>query len=106
MSMKTESSTQQSEKNLKDKGIREILLAGVFWRILVIEMILLVWSVVYKMASEDASGADLMWYALRIIMLVVVIILFMMISLRRFLERKIIQPMDCLLYTSPSPRDS
>ena len=96
MPMKTELSTQQPEKPLKDKGIREILLAGVFWRILVIEMILLVWSVVYKMASQDASGADLMWYALRIIMLVVVIILFMMISLRRFLERKIIQPMEAI----------
>ncbi len=96
MPMKTESSTHQPEKPPKDKGIREILLAGVFWRILVIEMILLVWSVVYKMASEDASGADLIWYALRIILLVVVIILFMMISLRRFLERKIIQPMEAV----------
>ena len=96
MPMNTELSTQQPEKPPKDKGIREILLAGVFWRILVIEMILLVWSVVYKMASEDASGADLMWYALRIILLVVVIIMFMMISLRRFLERKIIRPMEAV----------
>ncbi|WP_372679183.1 adenylate/guanylate cyclase domain-containing protein [Desulfosarcina sp.] len=94
--MNTELSTQQTEKPLKDKGIREILLAGVFWRILVIEMILLVWSVVYKMASEGASGVDLMWYALRIILLVVVIIMFMMISLRRFLERRIIRPMEAI----------
>ena len=96
MPMKTESSTQQPEKPAKDKGIREILLAGVFWRILVIEMILLAWSVVYKMASEGASGADLLWYALRIILLVVVIILFMMVSLRRFLEKKIIRPMEAV----------
>ncbi len=94
--MNTELSTQQPEKPPKERGIREILLAGVFWRILVIEMILLVWSVVYKMASEGASGADLMWYALRIILLVVVIILFMMFSLRRFLERKIIRPMEAV----------
>jgi class 3 adenylate cyclase len=94
--MKTHPSSPQPEKNLKNRGIREILLAGVFWRILVIEMILLVWSVVYKMASEDASGADMLWYALRIILLVVVIILFMMVSLRRFLERKIIRPMEAV----------
>ena len=94
--MKTESSTELPATPLNDRGIREILLAGVFWRILVIEMILLAWSIFYKMASEDASGADLMWYALRIILLVVVIILFMMISLRRFLERKIIRPMEAV----------
>ncbi|MBR9986470.1 MAG: adenylate/guanylate cyclase domain-containing protein, partial [Desulfosarcina sp.] len=94
--MKTKPSPQQPEKPSKDQGIREILLAGVFWRILVIEMILLVWSVVYKMVAEDASGADLMWYALRIILLVVIIIMFMMISLRRFLERKIIRPMEAV----------
>ncbi len=72
------------------------MLAGVFWRILAIEMILLAWSVVYKMASEGASGADLLWYALRIILLVVVIILFMMVSLRRFLEKKIIRPLEAV----------
>ncbi|MBC2712409.1 MAG: adenylate/guanylate cyclase domain-containing protein [Desulfosarcina sp.] len=93
--MKTETSSHQSEKN-KDKGIREILLAGVFWRILVIEMILLAWSVVYKMASEDASGTELLWYAVRIILLVIVILLFMMVTLRRFLEKKIIRPMEAV----------
>ncbi len=96
MPMKMESSTPQSETPMKDKGIREVLLAGVFWRILVIEMVLLAWSVAYKMVSEDASGADLMWYALRIILLVVVILLFMMVTLRRFLERKIIRPMEAI----------
>jgi hypothetical protein len=46
------------KKREANRGIREILLAGVFWRILIIEMILLAWSVVYKMVSEEASGAD------------------------------------------------
>lgn len=94
--MKTESSPPRSEGNGRDKGIREILLAGVFWRILIIEMILLVWSVVYKMFSEDAGGMDLVWYAMRIILLVGVILGFMMITLRRFLEKKIIRPLEAV----------
>jgi class 3 adenylate cyclase len=96
MTMKTESSTQQPETPLKERGIREILLAGVFWRILVIEMVLLAWSVVYKMASEGAGGVELLWYALRIILLVAIILMFMMITLRRFLEKKIIRPMEAV----------
>jgi class 3 adenylate cyclase len=78
------------------RGIREILLAGVFWRILIIEIILLVWSIGYKMIAEDARGVDLVWYALRIMLLVVVILLFMMVTLRHFLEKKIIRPMEAV----------
>ena len=59
-------------------------------------MILLVWSVLYKMVSEDAGGAELLWYALRIILLVAVILVFMMVTLRRFLEKKIIRPMEAV----------
>ncbi|MGA6925782.1 MAG: adenylate/guanylate cyclase domain-containing protein, partial [Desulfosarcina sp.] len=95
--MKTPPPPQQTDHRPEQgKGIREILLAGVFWRILVIEMILLVWSVLYKMVSQEATGPELMWYALRIILLVVVILLFMMITLRRFLEKKIIRPMEAM----------
>jgi len=78
------------------RGIRKILLTGVFWRILVIEMILLAWSVWYKMVSEGAGGMDLLWYALRIILLVAVILAFMMVTLHRFLEKKIIRPMEAV----------
>ena len=80
----------------KDRSIRHILLAGVFWRILIIEMVLLVWSVGYRMVVEHASRADLAWYSLRIIGLVVIILIFMMVTLRRFLEKKIIRPMESL----------
>lgn len=94
--MKINESTHQTV-NAKDvRGIREILLAGIFWRILVIEIILLAWSVGYKMFSEDAGGTQLLWYAGRIILLVVVILTFMMLTLRRFLEKKIIRPMEAL----------
>ena len=85
-----------SRKKTRNRGIRDVLLAGVFWRILTIEMILLVWSVAYKMIVEDASGMALIWYAVRIICLVIIILLFMMLTLRRFLENKIIRPMEAV----------
>jgi len=94
--MRPDPSNQHSESHPKRRGIREILLAGVFWRILVIEMILLVWSVVYMMVTKGASGSELIWYAVRIIILVAVILLFMMVTLRRFFEKKIIQPMEAI----------
>ncbi|XPS88764.1 adenylate and guanylate cyclase catalytic domain protein [Desulfosarcina variabilis str. Montpellier] len=90
------SSSSPSSKKNRNRGIRNVLLAGVFWRILTIEMILLVWSVGYRMVAQDASGMDLVWYALRIIGLVIIILLFMMLSLRRFLEKKIIRPMEAV----------
>lgn len=94
--MKSNASTHQHENPAQDKGIREILLAGVFWRILFIEMILLAWSVSYKMFSQDTTGLELLWYAVRIILLVTVILIFMMVTLRRFLEKKIIRPMEAV----------
>jgi adenylate cyclase len=83
-------------KKRKPRGIREILLAGVFWRILLIEMILLVWSLAYKVITEGVGHMALLWYALRIILLVGLILLFMMVTLRRFLEKRIIGPMEAL----------
>jgi class 3 adenylate cyclase len=80
----------------KERGLREILLAGIFWRILIIEMILLVWSVAYKVIAENSVGSELLWYSLRIILLVGVILAFMMVTLRRFLEKKIIRPMEAV----------
>jgi adenylate cyclase len=86
----------KSENKRKPRGIRQILLAGVFWRILIIEMILLVWSLAYKMITENVGQTALLWYALRIILLVGLILLFMMVTLRRFLEKRIIRPMEAL----------
>ena len=94
--MKPPSISLQSITKNGNRGIRGVLLAGVFWRILIIEMILLVWSVAYKMITEDASGQELLWYAARIIFLVIIILLFMMLTLRRFLEKKIIRPMEAV----------
>jgi adenylate cyclase len=87
---------KSSHSPRRGRGIREILLAGVFWRILVIELILLVWSVAYKMITENPGTVALLWYSLRIILLIGVILVFMMVTLRQFLEKKIIRPMEAI----------
>ncbi len=78
------------------EGVRKILLMGVFWRILIIEGILLVWSLIYRVLTDNAGIVDLFWYAVRIIFLVAIILLFMMVTLRSFLTRKIISPLEAI----------
>jgi class 3 adenylate cyclase len=80
----------------KKNGVREILLMGVFWRILFIEAVLLVYSLFYRWFTEDAGPSDLFWYAIRIILLVGIIIIFMMVTLKKFLKDKIIIPLESL----------
>lgn len=80
----------------KTNGVRRILLMGVFWRILFIEAVLLIYSLVFRWWTEDAGAADLFWYAVRIILLVGIIIVFMMVTLKKFLTEKIIIPLESL----------
>ncbi|MCP3944812.1 MAG: adenylate/guanylate cyclase domain-containing protein [Desulfobacteraceae bacterium] len=80
----------------KKNGVRKILLKGVFWRILFIEAVLLIYSLFYKWFTENADFHELFWYAIRIIILVGIIIIFMMISLKKFLTDKIIIPLESL----------
>jgi class 3 adenylate cyclase len=69
---------------------------GVFWRILIIEAILLVWSLMYRVLTDGAGMADLFWYAMRIIFLITIIILFMMVTLRSFLTKRIILSLEAI----------
>ena len=78
------------------KGVREVLLNGIFLRILIIEGILLVGSVGYRAVVLMTDVPDLIWYTLRILILVAIIIGFMMVTLRRFLDRKIISPLEMI----------
>ena len=80
----------------KDRGVRKILLMGVFWRILIIEIILLIGTLLYEAISRDADISHLLWYALRILGLVGIIILFMMVTLQSFLRKKIIAPLEAI----------
>jgi len=80
----------------KDRSVRETLLMGVFWRILIIEVILLIGTLAYEAAARDAGVSHLFWYALRILGLVGIIILFMIVTLQRFLTKKIIVPLEAI----------
>jgi len=80
----------------KNNGVRRILLMGVFWRILFIETILLFFSLFYRWFTEDAGPLELFWYTLRIIFLVGIIIIFMMVTLKKFLADKIITPLESI----------
>ncbi len=77
------------------QGVRQVLLKGIFWRILIIESILLVGSLLYRALSDHhAQPVDLFWYAVRITLLVAIIILFVMVTFRKFLNKKIILPLE------------
>jgi class 3 adenylate cyclase len=78
----------------KRTGVREILVMGIFWRILFIEAVLLIYSLGYRWLSEGAGPMELFWYAVRIMVLVGIIVVFMVVSLKHFLTRKIIDPLE------------
>ncbi|MCF8079596.1 MAG: adenylate/guanylate cyclase domain-containing protein [Desulfobacterales bacterium] len=81
----------------ESEGVRKVLLKGIFWRILIIEGILLVWSLGWRIFTDhQATAADLFWYAVRIVILIGVIILFIWFTFRRFLSRKIIEPLEAI----------
>ncbi|MEN8245203.1 MAG: adenylate/guanylate cyclase domain-containing protein [Thermodesulfobacteriota bacterium] len=104
MSQNTHEAKNVSEKASRD-SVKHILLKGVFWRILIIEGILLVWSVFYMLITEEAGGRDLLWYTLRIVLLVGLIILFMMVSLRSFLTKKVIASLEAIALANRKLRD-
>ena len=82
--------------NNQKKGVREILLTGIFWRIVFIEAVLLIFSLFSRWFTTEATPLDLFWYGVRIIILVGIIVLFMMVTLKKFLTRKIITPLEAI----------
>ena len=90
----------------KDRGVRKTLPMGVFWRILIIEAILLTGTLLYEAVSGDAGVSHLLWYALRILGLVGIIILFMMVTLQRFLRKKIIAPLEAIAAANEQFREN
>ena len=67
---------QWHESDGGPNSVRSVLLRGIFFRILIIEGILLVWSLLYRIISDpNTTPTDLFWYALRIIILILIIIL-------------------------------
>jgi len=88
--------TQAPPQDRPRPGVKQTLLRGVFWRILIIEAILMVWSVGWRAFSQGGTALELGLYALRITALVGVIILFVWLTLTRFLVRKIIRPLETI----------
>ena len=84
------------KRNTQPEGVRNILLKGVFWRILIIEAVLLVYSLFWRWYTQGADFHDLFWYAVRIAILVAIIILFMMLTLKSFLNKRIITPLETI----------
>ena len=78
-------------------NVKKILFQGVFWRILAIEAILLIWSLVYRELTESPGIEEQFWYAMYIILLIGIIILFMMVTLRSFFTKKIISPLESIV---------
>jgi adenylate cyclase len=87
-------------KGGKNNGVREILIMGVFWRILFIEAVLLVYSLGYRWLAEGAGPMELFWYAIRIMVLVGIIVVFMVVSLKHFLTQKIINPLEQIAHAN------
>ena len=96
MSQENERTGQSGSLENGRTTVRKTLLMGVFWRILIIEAILLVWSLAYRAVADSPAGTELIWYAIRIIVLIAIILLFMMVTLRSFLTRKIIAPLEAI----------
>jgi adenylate cyclase len=84
----------------QSNGVREILVMGVFWRILFIEAVLLVYSLGYRWLAEGAGPVELFWYAIRIMLLVGIIVVFMVVSLNHFLTQKIIDPLERIAHAN------
>lgn len=82
------------------RSLRRVLTAGVFWRILAIEMILLIWSLGYRAFAEQSTSLDLAWYAVRILILITIIIAFVTLSLRSYLNRVIIMPLEAVAHAN------
>jgi len=96
ISVHRRTASASGKRPAEKQSVNRILLTGVFWRILIIEGILLVGSVLYRAVSEGEGTTDLLWYTLRIIFLVGIIILFMMVTLRRFLRKKVITSLEII----------
>ncbi|RTZ95535.1 MAG: hypothetical protein DSY90_13095 [Deltaproteobacteria bacterium] len=85
-----------SDSKGKQTSVRRILLSGIFWRILFIEAILMIGSLAVRYFSEGHNLTMLFWYAVRIMALTVIILAFMMLTLRRFLDKIIITPLETI----------
>lgn len=75
-------------------SIRSVLLEGVFWRLLIIELVLLTWSLAYHWFSNEPTLGELLRYGLQLGVLSTIALAFIVTTLGNFLAKKIIGPME------------
>ena len=83
-----------SEVRREKHSIRSVLLEGVFWRLLIIEAIIIIWSMADLWISEESSIGELLRYGLRLSILSTLVLAFIVITLGGFLAKRIIEPME------------
>ena len=75
-------------------SIRSVLLEGVFWRLLIIEAIIIVWSMTDLWITDEPTLGELFRHGLRLGILSTLALAFIVITLGNFLAKKIIAPME------------
>ena len=78
------------------RNVKTVLLRGIFWRILIIEAIVLVGALVYRFPGPDVSRADLLGCVAGIAVIGLGIAVCLMVALSRFLEKHIIGPLETI----------
>ncbi len=78
-------------------GLKRILLCGIVRSILVIEILLMLGSLAYRCWWEGVQGWPLLWYALRLVALVALILFFVVLVLQRFLARQVLEPLQAII---------
>ena len=75
-------------------SIRSVLLEGVFWRLLIIELIIIAWSMIDLWISESPGIGAVLQHGFRLGILSTLVLAFIVITLGGFLAQRIIDPME------------
>ncbi|MBT5707385.1 MAG: hypothetical protein HOI66_13795, partial [Verrucomicrobia bacterium] len=75
-------------------SIRSVLLEGVFWRLLIIQAIIIGWSMIDLWFSEEPTTGEVLRHGLRLGILSTLALAFIVITLGSFLSKRIIAPME------------
>jgi class 3 adenylate cyclase len=76
------------------QGVRKIILSGIFRRILIIDIIIVVCSISYLILIANLSTSDLFRYSLIMVFFFGIVLFFAMATLKRFLDKNIISPLE------------
>ena len=84
-----------NEVRREKDSLRSVLLEGIFWRLIIIEAVILIWSLAYFwFTEEEPTARQLFQYGLQQGILVTLVLAFIVISLGNFMAKKIIAPLE------------